>query len=75
MKKEVIVEYEDLGFAHVIGKTVQELIRCRDCKHNVMNPYRDCDYGLCNAHEQVLLTVKEDDWCSKAVRREEDDFN
>lgn len=67
MKKEVIVEYEDLGFAHVIGKTVQELIRCRDCE------YKNA-YGYCTLYTNWHHLTADQDFCSDAVRREDDSY-
>lgn len=57
-----VVEFEGAG--GVSFKPHGELIRCKDCKHH--KGY-DCDrlYGF-----QDAFTVKDDDFCSRAERKE-----
>ena len=67
------VEFGDMGYRYqpVIK---EELIRCKDCKHWMHNPYRDsAETGLCFRlkHISVALAKYETDFCSDAERKEE----
>ena len=56
--KEYIVSYENRYFEDVI---VGELIRCKDCKH--ADEYNQCEF--------VNWYNNENDYCSRAERKEE----
>ena len=70
-KKEVIVPADDLV---CLGKdTLQELIRCKDCKY-----YRadgDCWHEWDNDgriyYQSIINEPNPDDYCSRAERKEE----
>lgn len=49
-----------------------QVIRCKDCKYNMQNPrkWADNDKTLTYVHCGFM---SEDDYCSKAVRKEEND--
>ena len=62
--KEVIVPADDL--VCLSKDKLQEVIRCKDCKHYNPLDFRRafcCDYGIVDA----ML----DDFCSRAERKEE----
>lgn len=46
------------------AKWVQELVRCKDCIYY----YDWCPYPVCTYHE---YTVKETDFCSQGMRRDD----
>lgn len=49
-----------------------ELIRCKDCKLWMRNPYRESSvFGLCFKHKDIAIATDETDWCSWAERKEE----
>ena len=51
---------------------VKELIRCKDCRYWMNNPYRESSvFGLCFKHKDIAIATDETDWCSWAERKEE----
>ena len=50
-----------------------QIIRCKDCKHRDANrcvpPHMDCEQ--LDGTDEWWLEVKDDDYCSRAERREE----
>ena len=57
----------DGWYAPVVG---EELVRCKDCKFWVKNPYGGTA-GLCNKHMLgTLIASFETDWCSWAEKKE-----
>lgn len=51
---------------------ISELIRCKDCKLWMKNPYRESSvFGLCFKHKDIAIATDETDWCSWAERKEE----
>lgn len=49
-----------------------ELIRCKDCKLWMKNPYRESSvFGLCFKHKDIAIATDETDWCSWAERKED----
>ena len=62
--KEVIVNAEDLVCLN--KEKLQEIIRCKDCKYW----YQDFD-GKCIASTPYGTDTDEDDFCSRAERKEE----
>ena len=51
---------------------VTELIRCKDCKLWMRNPYRESSvFGLCFKHKDIAIASDETDWCSWAERKSE----
>lgn len=69
-KKEVIVPADDLV---CLGKdTLQELIRCKDCKYS--KPYyhgSESNLGMFTYLCTQGLCMNADDYCSRAERKEE----
>ena len=62
IKKEVIVPADDLV---CLGKDkLQELIRCKDCKHKN-------EYGYCTMYLNFHHLTADMDYCSDAERKEE----
>lgn len=60
----------DEMFVAVIRKQ-EELIRCKDCKHWMKNPYRESSvFGLCFKHKDIAIATDETDWCSWAKRKD-----
>ena len=48
------------------------VIRCKDCKWWMHNPYRESSvFGLCFKHEDIAIATDNTDWCSWAERKEE----
>lgn len=75
--KEYIMPIDDTAidwdemFVGVIRKQ-EELIRCKDCKLWMRNPYRESSvFGLCFKHKDIAIATDETDWCSWAERKEE----
>lgn len=68
---EIIIKVDDkfLEFAKMDGMEDQyELIRCKDCK------YYKWEIDMCNLHGATVFpmnVVHEDDYCSRAERKEE----
>ena len=61
--KDMTGEFED--------KDYPELVRCRDCKLWMKNPYRESSvFGLCFKHKDIAIASDETDWCSWAERKE-----
>ena len=57
-------------YAPVIG---EELVRCKDCKLWMKNPYRESSvFGLCFKHKDIAIATDETDWCSWAERKTDD---
>lgn len=77
--KEVIARYTDNGYGNVVGEIVEDLIRCKDCKHRVYLADLSVD-GVVEWHgcddlydrEGNPMKVDDNDFCSKAERREDD---
>lgn len=74
--KELIFEISDELLDHtavvVPVKSGEELIRCKDCKLWMKNPYRESSvFGLCFKHKDIAIASDETDWCSWAERKEE----
>lgn len=69
-KKEVIVPADDLV---CLGKDkLQELIRCKDCKHNRTAKCPMHDEGYSSGYGYYAVNCNEpNDFCSKAERKEE----
>ena len=76
--KEYIVSQEYINGIYTdegstFGLDMQkELIRCKDCKLWMKNPYRESSvFGLCFKHKDIAIASDETDWCSWAERKEE----
>ena len=70
------IEEEEIDEAEVffgwIRKHSPELIRCKDCRYWMKNPYRESSvFGLCFKHKDIAIATDETDWCSWAERKEE----
>ena len=71
MKEYIVPLSEDEASYGYKGMTV-ELIRCKDCKLWMKNPYRESSvFGLCFKHKDIAIATDETDWCSWAERRTE----
>lgn len=54
------------------GEPVEELVRCKDCKYYRVYKHPDWTVELCGRFRTTMADpVKEDDYCSKAERKEE----
>ena len=63
-----------IAFRTKHGKEVEfaKVIRCKDCKLWMRNPYRESSvFGLCFKHKDIAIATDETDWCSWAERKEE----
>ena len=69
MKEYIVPLSEDEAFYGYKDVAV-ELIRCKDCKLWMRNPYRESSvFGLCFKHKDIAIATDETDWCSWAERR------
>ena len=69
MKEYIVPLSEDEAFYGYKDVAV-ELIRCKDCKLWMRNPYRESSvFGLCFKHKDIAIASDETDWCSWAERR------
>ena len=71
MKEYIVPLSEDEAFYGYKDVAV-ELIRCKDCKFWMKNPYRESSvFGLCFKQKDIAIASDETDWCSWAERRTE----
>ncbi len=69
MKEYILSEYDTpfTALENVIG----ELIRCKDCKYYRIYKNTDWTVELCGRFRTTMADpVKEDDYCSKAERKD-----
>ena len=60
------------AFKHAPKVDAVPVIRCKDCKLWMRNPYRESSvFGLCFKHKDIAIATDETDWCSWAERRTE----
>lgn len=85
----IISGYEAYGCGYCLqgGEEVEEalrlavdalrqeiVIRCKDCKLWMKNPYRESSvFGLCFKHKDIAIATDETDWCSWAERKADAD--
>lgn len=70
MKEYILSEYDTpfTSLENVIG----ELVRCKDCKYYRIYKHPDWTVELCGRFRTTMADpVKEDDYCSKAERKDE----
>ena len=69
--KEYIVSEDSYEYEMRRYDELKELIRCKDCKLWMKNPYRESSvFGLCFKHKDIAIASDETDWCSWAERKE-----
>ena len=72
MKEYIVPLSEDEAFYGYKDVAV-ELIRCKNCKLWMKNPYRESSvFGLCFKHKDIAIATDETDWCSWAERRNDE---
>lgn len=70
MKEYIVPLSEDEAFYGYKDVAV-ELIRCKNCKLWMKNPYRESSvFGLCFKYKDIALATDKLDWCSWAERKE-----
>lgn len=55
----------DINLEPIFNDDVVEVIRCKDCKHNIINHGRYCTYGDC-----LGCLVADDFFCKNGERKE-----
>ena len=74
MKEFIVKENETFPYKGAVYE-MPELIRCKDCKQWMRNPYREsAEIGICfrYKHISVALAKYETAFCSDAERKEDD---
>ena len=69
MKEYILSEY-DTPFT-ALDNVIGELVRCKDCKYYRIYKHPDWTVELCGRFRTTMADpVKEDDYCSKAERKD-----
>ena len=69
--REYIARYyashDDIPAGHQDGEIIEELVRCKDCKHNSPNGVYGC--RIHSFDDDIDKRMYADDYCSRAERR------